>query len=140
MAEHTTAIGPLGPLINVGIAVGIPYAMLGLGGPPGSYTALVDTGASLTAISPSVQRVLQAQAQAIGRRAVERPGAGAIFRPVLDLRLKFEGHLSGHRWFDLPAIEAKPATPGVDVLIGRDVLAQIVFTWDGPKGRFVLSY
>jgi len=33
-----------------------------------------------------------------------------------------------------------PATPGVSVLIGRDILDQCRFLFDGPKRRFTLWF
>jgi hypothetical protein len=57
-----------------------------------------------------------------------------------DLRLKFEGHLSPGRWFDLTVVETAPATPGVDVLIGQDLLLRLTLLYNGPLGKLVLMY
>ncbi len=54
MALYVVNIGPPGPLIEVGIRVGAGYDAMGRGGAPHSYVALIDTGASRSAISPRV--------------------------------------------------------------------------------------
>jgi len=56
------------------------------------------------------------------------------------LRLNFEGHLSKNPWFDLDVVAADPATPGIDVLIGMDVLSQLVLFFEGVNGTMVLAY
>lgn len=55
-------------------------------------------------------------------------------------RLSFEGHLSSNPWFDLDVVIADPATPGVDVLIGMDVLSRLVLFYEGANGTMVLAY
>ena len=44
------------------------------------------------------------------------------------------------RWFDLEAIETTPASAGVDVLIGQDLLQKVVMSLDGPRWRLLLMY
>ncbi len=56
------------------------------------------------------------------------------------IRLNFEGHLSRNPWFDLEVVVANPATPGVDVLVGMDVLSQLVLFYEGVNGTMVLAY
>ena len=59
---------------------------------------------------------------------------------IYDIRLKFDGHLTPGRWFELEAVETAPATPGVDVLIGQDLLANLTLLYNGPLGKLVLMY
>jgi hypothetical protein len=59
---------------------------------------------------------------------------------IYDIRLKFDSHLLPGRWFDLEAIETAPATPGVDVLIGQDLLLKLTLLDNGPLGKLVLMY
>ena len=56
------------------------------------------------------------------------------------IRLNFEGHLSGNPWFELDVVAADPATPGIDVLLGMDVLSQLVMFYEGVKRTMILSY
>ena len=138
MPLHVVGIGPPGPLIQVGIRAGAAFEAIGRGGAPHSYTALIDTGASSSTISPRV--VADVQPQSAGSASLNRVGVDAL--PVMryDLRLKFEGHLAPGRWFDLTVVETAPATPGVNVLIGQDLLLQLTLLYNGPLGKLVLMY
>jgi predicted aspartyl protease len=138
MALHVVDIGPPGPLIQVGIRVGAAFETIGRGGSPHSYTALVDTGASCSTISPRV--VADVQPQSAGSTTLERADATLTTVRMYKIRLKFEGHLAPGRWFDLMVAEIAPATPGVDVLIGQDLLLQLTLLYNGPLGKLVLMY
>jgi hypothetical protein len=129
-------MGPLGPLIQVGIRVGAEFDALGRGGAPRSYYALIDTGASNTAISPKV--VANVQPKRVGIKTLNRVGAADAFGYMYDIRLKFESHVAPGRWFDFRAIETAPLTPGVDVLIGQDLLLNFILVYNGPLGKLVL--
>jgi hypothetical protein len=138
MALYVVDIGPPGPLIEVGIRVGAGYEAMGRGGAPRSYVAPIDTGASRSAISPRV--VADVQPQRIADAALRRPGAITGTGHIYSIRLKLEGHLSPGRWFDSRAVETAPATPGVDVLIGQDLLLNFTLLYNGPLGKVVLMY
>jgi hypothetical protein len=139
MPTHVLDISPSGPLVYVGLSVGSTYAVAGLGGPPQTCSALVDTGSTVTAISPAVRRRLQPQQT--GRLPVSRIGGTAgMLKPLFDVRLKLMGHLEPFRWFDLEVVETAPASPGIDVLIGQDLLSQLTMLFHGPLGKLVLMY
>jgi hypothetical protein len=136
--SHRITVGPLGPLIQVGLEVGATQARLGFGGPPLSRTGLIDTGASRTAISDAVYQVLQPAVS--GSAWYQRPGQPGVRVDLYAIRLNFEGHLSGNPWFDLDAVVADPATPGVDVLVAMDVLSQLALFYEGVSGTLILAY
>ena len=138
MAFHSYDVGDLGCLLQVGLRVGASYARVGKGGPPSSWIALVDTGATRTAISPAVARDLGPQSGDV--TLIRRPTAGPSRSLTYDVELKFDGHLAIGRWFALEAVHSQPATPGVDVLIGMDLLSQLHLYLSGPGGKLVLSY
>lgn len=138
MALHVIDIGPPGPLIQVGIRVGAGSDASGRGGAPRSYIALIDTGASTSAISPRV--AADVQPQYVGGTSLKRPGAPSIEVRRYEIRLKFDGHLTPGRWLDLITAETAPATPGVDVLIGRDLLSRLTLLYNGPIDKLVLMY
>ncbi len=138
MAFHSYDVGDLGCLLQVGLRVGASYARAGKGGPPSSWTALVDTGATRTAISPAVVRSLAPRPG--DSAAIRRPTSGVKRTLIYDVELKFDGHLSTGRWFDLEVVAAQPATPGIDVLLGMDLLKQLHLYLSGPDGKLVLSY
>ena len=136
--SHRIDVGPLGALIQVGLNVGTTQAQLGLGGPPQSRTGLIDTGASRTAISRAVYGVLQPAVS--GSAWYRRPGGAVVRADRHAVRLNFEGHLSSNPWFDLEVVVADPATPGIDVLVGMDVISQLVLFYEGASGTMILAY
>ena len=73
MAVHTLGTRP--PLIQVGLSVGHSYLSRRLGGPPVLRTALIDTGAAITAIDPRIATALRPLR--LGTVDINRPG-GAI--------------------------------------------------------------
>jgi predicted aspartyl protease len=138
MAFHSYDVGELGCLLQVGLKVGASYARVGKGGRPSSWTALVDTGATKTAISAAVIRDLSPQP--IEPAMIRRPDAEAKQSLIYDVELKFDGYLSSGRWFALEVVNAQAATPGIDVLLGMDLLKQLHLYFSGPDGKLVLSY
>jgi hypothetical protein len=138
MAFHSYDVGELGCLIQVGLKVGVSYANAGKGGRPGSWTGLIDTGASNTAISDAVVRSLRPQK--VGQGRIDRPGAKPQQALIYTVQLKFDGYLSAGLWFELDVVHAQPATPGIDVLIGMDLLKQFHLYLSGPNEKLVLSY
>ena len=68
---------------------------------PATWRALVDTGASITVVSPSV--ISRLTPQLIGYAPVHRAGGVVDFQPTYDLRIRFGGHAGPGRWF---AVEA----------------------------------
>lgn len=136
--SHRIDVGPLGALIQVGLNVGASQASRGLGGPPQSRTGLIDMGASRTAISHGVHQVLQPAVA--GSTLYRRAGGPEMRVNRYRVRLNFEGHLSGNPWFEVDVVVAEPATPGVDVLVGMDVISQLVLFYEGVNGTMILTY
>ena len=99
---------------------------------------LIDTGASITAISNAVYRTLQPSLS--GMTPLRLPGKSQVLVPMYAVRLQFEGHLAKNRWFDLDVVVADPGSPGVQVLVGMDVLAQLVLFYEGVNGTMILTY
>ena len=142
MAVHVMNSVP--PLIQVGIRTNRPGSSRGRGAKPLLKTALIDTGASITAIHPGIVTALQPLE--LGKVELARPGAESLWAPTHDIRIAFEPdpdqarwQITG-RWFDAEAIAARPASAGIDVLIGQDILSQIVMSWDGPRWKLLLMY
>ena len=143
MAVHTLGTRP--PLIQVGLSVGQTYLSRRLGGPPVLRTALIDTGSVMTAIDPTdrdgaspapTRRRLMSDARAGRSGELPHMTSASPSNPTLrPARWWLHGH-----WFELEAVEALPASPAVDVLIGQDLLDRLVMSWDGPRGRLLLMY
>lgn len=125
-----------GAFLDVGLSVSRVWAPHG--GPPGTWRALIDTGADMTTISPSV--VARLKPQPIGTQRVTRSHGPSKVHDTYDVRLRFGGHAAKGRWYGLEAVETQPATPDVDLLIGMDLLLRIDFGWSGPTGQMVLHH
>jgi predicted aspartyl protease len=124
---------PAGAFLDVG--VGASRLFTGPANSPETWRALIDTGADMTAISPSV--VLALQPQQIGTVPVTRSGGFTAWLNTCDVRIRFGGHIGRGRWFAVEAVEVQPGTPDVDVLIGMDLLIKIDMAWSGSR-RLVL--
>jgi predicted aspartyl protease len=129
-------LGPDGPQLDAGVSVSKTYARWG--GPPGTWKALIDTGATMTAISPGVVAALQPLR--LGGQPIRRAGGGSALHYTYDVRIRFSGHSVRGRWFRLEAVETQPATADVDILIGMDLLLKIDMAWLGPRRLVFLSY
>jgi len=132
------------PLIQVGIRTNRARQARGPGGKLLLRTALIDTGASMTAIDPSTIAVLHPRKRE--RIEITRPLAESLWAMTYDIGLAFEPDPAQRewwlraRWFNVKVIAAPPASAGVDVLIGQDILSQIVMSWDGPRWKLLLMY
>jgi predicted aspartyl protease len=136
--SHRIQVGQLGPVIEVGLSVGTIQAMAGIGGQPLSRPGLIDTGATGTAISNAMFRSLQPIQS--GTTPFNRPDGTQVVVHSYAVRLKFEGHLAPNPWFDLDAVVADPATPGIHILVGMDVISQLVLFYEGVNGTMILTY
>lgn len=139
------SLGTRPPFIQVGLNVTLSLARKGRGQPlPEGFTALVDTGAHQTAIAPAV--LARLGSQRVSPIEVLRHDGSREWRDTFRVRIGLEPNFGvptwpiATPWFNLTVVAAAPATPGVDVLIGQDLLNEVVMFWDGPAGRLVPSY
>jgi hypothetical protein len=126
------------PAVQVRLSVGGAYSSHGLGATSVTASALIDTGAAITAIGSRVKAALNPRQ--IGTVLYQRPGQAASWVPSYLAQLEVEAHQKPGRRFNLEVIEENPATPGIDVLVGQDLLEKVVMVWDGPRGRLLLTY
>jgi len=121
----------IGPLVNLAIAAGGGVAAAATSAPPGgplqAFPALVDTGATVTCISPTIVQALQLQARG------KRPMGSATHQVVpvnvylVDLILPFGPTalvLDNRQVMEF----APPANSAFQALLGRDILCQGTFT------------
>jgi predicted aspartyl protease len=96
--------------------------------------ALIDTGASMTAIRPDL--IERMGAIKIGSELFTQVGTTPRRVPTyyFTLRLGPDSHE-----FAIKALAVAPAS-SCDVLIGRDLLSRWVLAWDGPADRLLISY
>jgi predicted aspartyl protease len=111
---------------------------LGFGRPvPLRVLALIDTGASQTAITPDVAERLGAGVS--GARFVRVPGSHEpLALPVREIQIGLPDG-AGHRMVATDAIEAALGGDEAECLIGRDLLRHGVLTYDGRAGSFALE-
>ncbi len=143
MPVHVLGSNP--PVVYVGLNVSEDAATRGRGRPLNEgVVALIDTGASRTAIALEAARRLGALQH--GQDEVLRPDGEMETRPTFSIRVAFEPNFADPLWprkvrfFPVIAVEARLATPGVEVLIGQDILSQVVLAHDGPARRLLLMY
>ena len=106
---------------------------------PRTWTALVNTGANMSIVSPAV--VLALQPPRLRLRAGGPLGRRHRTQPTYDLRFRLGGHVNTpNRWFPLEAAEIQPATTGVNLIIGTDLLIKLELVWHGPSRHGFLAY
>jgi len=128
MVPLTTA----GAILDVEVAVSPSLAPFS--GPPISCVALIDTGADMTAISPDMVATLKPLL--IGIQPIKRADGSIATANTYEVRVRFGGTGGEGRSYSVEAVEARPATPGVDMLIGVDLLLRLRMLWDG-RGRIL---
>ena len=110
---------------------------------PVSARALLDTGAEVTCLAPSLVRALGLPSR--GPTPANVPATGGLtFSSQHDTALTIlhpSGNAGDHLVIgDLLVIEVPLTVLGYQALVGRDVLARCRFLYDGPGGRFRLTY
>jgi predicted aspartyl protease len=98
--------------------------------------ALIDTGASMTAVHPAI--VAELEAQVIGEVDIRRPDGATEWLPTYYFSLAM---FSGIDRAEAVPVEVVAATPAsrCDVLIGRDLLGRWLTVYDGPGDRLLIS-
>ena len=123
--------------LNVGVSAPIGY--LTPATRPRTWMALVDTGASMSVTSPAV--VQATRPPQIAYESVGRAGGVSSYARTFDIRFRLGGHASlQSQWFALEVAEIDPATPGVDVIIGMDLLARLELVLYGASRFGFLAY
>lgn len=123
--------------IEVGIAA--PPRYTGARNPPRTWTALIDTGANMSVISPAA--VAASMPPELGYFMVGRAGGFDTPEATYDIRLRLGGHRDeASHWFRLEVVGLQPATPHVDVILGTDLLLQLELSWRGPQRSGFLEY
>lgn len=101
-----------------------------------SGNALIDTGASLCAVDQSVVQSLDIPP--IGSSTIQTP-AGASQRPTYPASLSFPGTTLPNISF-VDFIGSPLQASGIVAIIGRNVLMDFVFVYNGPGGFVSLAH
>jgi hypothetical protein len=131
----------LGPLLPVNVQVPTTLAShLSQSGqpvpPPVSGQALIDTGASISAVDGTVIQSLGVQP--VGVVKVNTP-SGSAYQNQYPVQFVFPGT-------NLPSIQGTHAigsvlkSQGILALIGRDILSRFVFIYNGTSGFITLAF
>jgi hypothetical protein len=145
MVELEDGLDDDGAIIRVWVALGADdeqhFENQGRPVPEPFYTtALIDTGASRTVVRPDVIAYLQSVQSgfSIGRTVTRDGHEREVEMPLHDLRIIPGGHPASE--FHVQAVAMHPATPGVSLLVGRDLLVFCIFTYDGWRRRFKIAF
>lgn len=103
--------------------------------PPVEIMALIDTGASGTAVKPEVIRQLQLVPRGVAQIAT--PSSSAHPCNVFDVSLTFPHGVVAPL---IAVMEVPLEGQRIQGLIGRDVLAQGIFIYSGYTNTFSLSF
>ena len=143
----TVPISHSGPVIEFYIAVSKPRATaLRVAGRPVpqpiSARCLIDTGASCTALDSKLIATLElspsGSTQILTPSTGNTPHACNQYDVALFLSLSASPHVHPLS-LTIPVVEATLDGHGIQGLIGRDVLASCVFSYNGPHGHIFIA-
>jgi predicted aspartyl protease len=108
--------------------------------PPVPIRALIDTGASCTAIDPGALTSLGLTPT--GSTPVHTPTTGNTAQNAdqYDVSIVLLNPKLNLTFPTIAVIESKLSIQGIQALIGRDVLTNCLFIYDGQSGIFTLSF
>ena len=124
------AVGPSRELIAAFVPLGIELS------PPQPVTALIDTGAHTTVLTPDLVRRLKIQP--VGKAPISTPSTtSSILCDRYHVNLYFEEDFVVENIF---AIEAPMGGVPYQCLIGRDILRFASLLYVGPANEFTLTF
>lgn len=124
------AVGPSRELISAFAPTGLQLSS------PHSVTALIDTGAHTTVLSPDLVRRLRIQP--VGTAPISTPSTtSSLMCDRYHVNVYFEEEFVVENIF---AIEAPMGGVPYQCLIGRDILRLATLHYNGPENRFALSF
>jgi hypothetical protein len=148
MPHFTLQLSPQGAVVNAGIMVSSArQKMLQDSGqpipPPQMLRALIDTGASISGVDPSVLAALGLTPT--GEADIHTPSTGGtpVHTATYDVCIGILAAREGDLHFISETIQVA-ATPleaqGFQALIGTDVLRKCILHYNGADGFFTLAY
>jgi hypothetical protein len=145
MPHLTLQIAAGGPLIDVLVGVSIPRQRAlhaaGLPVPPAvQIRALIDTGASCTCIDPSVPLRLGLAPTGIAPMHTPSTGNQPHMANQYDVSLVLLHPKLNLTHQTVPVAESQLALQGIQGLLGRDILRNCLFIYDGQNGSFTLAF
>jgi predicted aspartyl protease len=133
-----------GALVDIFVALSTPRVDVlkaaGMGYPaPEKAKALIDTGASISSISPRIAKGLGLVPSGVTPIYSATTGVAPQNCNLYDVCLAFVQPSIKVLGVNIPVIEVDLFT-GIDVLLGRDMLGQCLCIYDGQSNTFVLAF
>jgi hypothetical protein len=148
MPHFTLQISPQGPIVDAAVMVSTArqQALQNAGNEvpaPQMIRALVDTGAGISGVDPSVLTALGLSQT--GEAEIHTPSTGLVpvKTPTYDVRIAILAARSGDLHFISETVQVTATEltgRGFQVLMGRDILASCILYFNGADGVFSLSY
>lgn len=107
---------------------------------PTSVLAILDTGASCSALDGIVVAAMALQYHGPAEIHTPSTGSGVEHRDTFDASLVLGETESTPLTTTVPVISCEFASRGFYALIGRDILRRCVLTYDGPGNTFQLEW
>jgi len=141
LAPPSAVVQQLGPRIQVVLSLPtfVEQGLLAAGKTvpaPLSAEALIDTGASVTCIDDALAK--QLQLPVIDRMTMTSASHAAHPVDVYPIRVEFTG-LGFERTLNR-VMGATLQAQGIQMLIGRDLLSESVFIYNGREGEFTIGF
>jgi hypothetical protein len=147
MPQLNLSMTQAGPIVDVWVAISEPRrtALKKAGQtvpPPVKVRGLVDTGASCTAVDPSVIQKLQVPATGTVSVLTPSTGTAAHVCNQYDVLMAIIDAQGNPLYFgnSIPVLESSLAAQGIEALIGRDVLSSAILIYNGAAAVFTLAY
>lgn len=146
MPSINIPITPTGPLLQLLIGVSVPRskALQAAGQPvPANVqgTFLIDTGASSTCVDPGLVASLSLAPTSAAMVQTPTTNGTPIACNQYDVMIYISaGAGQGLMIEALPILETPLKAQGIDGLVGRDILDNRLFIYNGSLGMFTLSY
>jgi hypothetical protein len=147
MPHFTLSLGPQGPVLNAIVSVSnersAALTAAGQSAPkPVPIRALVDTGASSTCVDPSVLAALSLTPTGIVLLSTPSTGGTPHQAEQFDVALIIPAPAGPALVFrTMPVVASELlASQGFHALMGRDILDQCLFSYNGSIKLFTLAY
>ena len=148
MPHFTLQIAPNGPIVLAAVMVSAPRMEMlrstNLSVPdPQRISALIDTGASISGVDPTVLSALSLTPTGTADVVSTTSGSAGVTVPTYDVCIGIYAAREGDLHFVSDTIQVTAvdmSSRGFKALIGTDVLSKCILHYNGADGFFTLAY